>query len=153
MFVARISKNTKAAVSLAFPMQQIMSAIGIGTGVGISASIPRRLARKQPERANELADTGIFLCLCYVAVFIVLGLTFAHRFYAMQTNVAEIVEGGTKTLQSFLVQNLWDELRVETNLSLTVTGGTRAPLLPANAVVRETNTYGTNTVTVFYRTE
>jgi diaminohydroxyphosphoribosylaminopyrimidine deaminase/5-amino-6-(5-phosphoribosylamino)uracil reductase len=64
-----------------------------------------------------------------------------------------IVEGGTKTLQSFLVQNLWDELRVETNLSLTVTGGTRAPLLPANAVVRETNTYGTNTVTVFSRTE
>ena len=64
-----------------------------------------------------------------------------------------IVEGGTKTLQSFLVQNLWDELRVETNLSLTVTGGTRAPLLPANAVVRETITYGTNTVTVFSRTE
>ena len=64
-----------------------------------------------------------------------------------------IVEGGTKTLQSFLVQNLWDELRVETNLSLTVTGGTRAPLLPANAVVRETNTFGTNTLTVFSRTE
>jgi len=64
-----------------------------------------------------------------------------------------IVEGGTKTLQSFLVQNLWDELRLETNLSLTVTGGTRAPLLPANAVVRETNTFGTNTLTVFSRTE
>ena len=64
-----------------------------------------------------------------------------------------IVEGGTKTLQSFLVQNLWDELRVETNLSLTVTGGTRAPLLPANAVVRETNAYGTNTITVFSRNE
>ena len=64
-----------------------------------------------------------------------------------------IIEGGTKTLQSFLTQNLWDELRVETNLSLTVTGGTRAPQLPANAVLRETNTYGTNTVTIFYRTE
>ena len=64
-----------------------------------------------------------------------------------------IIEGGTKTLQSFLAQNLWDELRVETNLSLTVTGGTRAPQLPANAVLCETNTYGTNTVTVFSRTE
>lgn len=64
-----------------------------------------------------------------------------------------IVEGGTKTLQSFLVQDLWDELRVETNLSLTVTGGTRAPQLPANAVVRETNAYGTNTITVFSRNE
>ena len=64
-----------------------------------------------------------------------------------------IIEGGTKTLQSFLAQNLWDELRVETNLSLTVTGGTRAPQLPANAVLCGTNTYGTNTVTVFSRTE
>jgi hypothetical protein len=42
---------------------------------------------------------------------------------------------------------------VETNLSLTVAAGTRAPQLPANAVLCETNTYGTNTVTVFSRTE
>lgn len=46
-----------------------------------------------------------------------------------------IVEGGTRTLQSFLVQNLWDEIRVETNLRLTVNGGTRAPQMPANAYV------------------
>ena len=44
-----------------------------------------------------------------------------------------IVEGGRKTLDTFLAQNLWDEIRVETNLSLTVSGGTRAPQLPANA--------------------
>lgn len=98
MFVARISENALAAVSLAFPMQQIMGAIGIGTGVGISASIPRALARKQQDRADALANTGIFLCLCYTAVFIVLGLTFTHTFYTMQTNVAEIVEGGTQYL-------------------------------------------------------
>ena len=64
-----------------------------------------------------------------------------------------IVEGGRKTLDSFLSQDLWDEIRVETNLNITVTGGTRAPQLPANAVLCETNTYGTNTVTVFSRTE
>ncbi len=98
MFVARISENALAAVSLAFPMQQIMSAIGIGTGVGISASIPRAIAKKQQDRADSLANTGIFLCLCYTAVFIVLGLTFTHTFYAMQTTVPEIVEGGTKYL-------------------------------------------------------
>ena len=46
MFVARISENALTAVSLAFPMQQIMSSIGVGTGVGISAAIPRALARK-----------------------------------------------------------------------------------------------------------
>ena len=95
MFVARISENALAAVSLAFPMQQIMNAIGIGTGVGISASIPRAIARKDSRRADAIANTGIFLCLCYTVVFVLLGIFFAHRFYAMQTDVTEIVEGGT----------------------------------------------------------
>ena len=53
-----------------------------------------------------------------------------------------IVEGGRKTLENFLVQNLWDEIRVETNTRLTVTGGTRAPLLPANATVLSQQMYG-----------
>lgn len=60
-----------------------------------------------------------------------------------------IVEGGTKTLQSFLVQNLWDEIRVETNLGLTVSGGTRAPQLPGNAVVATQKNYGGNTIVVY----
>ena len=60
-----------------------------------------------------------------------------------------IIEGGKKTLDSFLAQDLWDEIRVETNMALTVTGGTRAPQMPTNVVLRETNTYGKNTISVF----
>ena len=95
MFVAKISENALTAVSLAFPMQQIMNAIGIGTGVGISASIPRAIARKDSDRADALANTGIFLCACYAVVFILLGLFFTKTFYTMQTDVTEIVESGT----------------------------------------------------------
>ena len=62
-----------------------------------------------------------------------------------------IVEGGRKTLDSFLAQGLWDEIRVETNHMLTVTGGTRAPQMPTDVVLRETNTYETNSVSVFLR--
>ncbi len=95
MFVARISEEALASVSLAFPMQQIMNAIGIGTGVGISASIPRLIGQKKKDEADSIANTGIFLCLCYAAVFIFLGFTFAHRFYLMQTDVEEIIRSGT----------------------------------------------------------
>ena len=98
MFVARISEHSLTAVSLAFPMQQIMNAIGVGTGVGISASIPRAMAQRKTEKAHHLANTGIFLCLCYSVVFLLCGLLFAHRFYVMQTDVAEIVSGGTTYL-------------------------------------------------------
>ena len=54
MFVARISEEALASVSLAFPMQQIMNAIGIGTGVGISASIPRLIGQKKKMRRIQL---------------------------------------------------------------------------------------------------
>ena len=60
-----------------------------------------------------------------------------------------IVEGGRKTIESFLMQELWDEIRVETNTQLTVTGGTRAPHLPANAVVAKTESYEGNTIVTF----
>ena len=57
-----------------------------------------------------------------------------------------IVEGGRKTLDSFLAQDLWDEIRVETNTSLTVTGGTRAPHLPATVHVVSSHSYDDNLI-------
>ena len=41
MFVARISENALTAVSIAFPLQQIITAIGVGTGVAVNALVPR----------------------------------------------------------------------------------------------------------------
>ena len=64
-----------------------------------------------------------------------------------------IVEGGAQTLRSFLVQNLWDEIRVETNTMMTVSGGTRAPQIPANAVVIRTEVFGGNTITYYRRVQ
>lgn len=61
-----------------------------------------------------------------------------------------IVEGGAETLRSFLVQGLWDEIRVETNTQMTVSGGTRAPQIPANAEVDDTKVFGNNII-VLYR--
>ena len=61
-----------------------------------------------------------------------------------------IVEGGAATLRSFLVQGLWDEIRVETNTQMTVSGGTRAPQIPANAEVDDTKVFGNNII-VLYR--
>ena len=60
-----------------------------------------------------------------------------------------IVEGGRKTLESFLIQGLWDEIRVETNHALTASGGTRAPQLPAPARVVSSCSYGQNAITIF----
>jgi riboflavin biosynthesis protein RibD len=63
-----------------------------------------------------------------------------------------IVEGGARTLQSFLVQGLWDEIRVETNLGLTVSGGTRAPQMPSNVVAVRRECYGSHLIVNYWKT-
>jgi diaminohydroxyphosphoribosylaminopyrimidine deaminase/5-amino-6-(5-phosphoribosylamino)uracil reductase len=52
-----------------------------------------------------------------------------------------IVEGGTKTLNTFIEKGLWDEIRVETNLCKTVSDGTRAPLIPPHTKTISVKTY------------
>ena len=60
-----------------------------------------------------------------------------------------IVEGGAKTIQSFLDADLWDEIRVETNTALRVEGGTKAPQLPAEATVYSKGQFDGNVITSY----
>ena len=62
-----------------------------------------------------------------------------------------IVEGGAETLRSFLMQNLWDEIRVETNTTMTVSGGTRAPQIPANVEVIRSESYDKQMIVTYVR--
>jgi len=63
-----------------------------------------------------------------------------------------IVEGGASTLQSFIDSGQWDELRVETNLGLTVTDGTRAPQVPAQATATNHEQFGKNLIVNYLKT-
>ena len=62
-----------------------------------------------------------------------------------------IVEGGAQTLKSFFEEGLWDELRVETNLAKTVSDGTRAPQIPAEALAVESHKYDDNLLVTYRR--
>lgn len=95
VFVAMISQDALNAVSLAFPLQNLMIAFGGGTAVGINALLSRSLGERRQEMADKAACTGIFLSLCNFAVFAVIGLLFARPFFLAQTNNAAIVSYGT----------------------------------------------------------
>lgn len=95
MFVARLSENALTAVSLAFPIQQIANAIGVGIGVGISALIPRYLGQGKEEKASQVANSGIFMNGSMTLFFLLLGILMPAGFYRAQTHVEEIVRGGT----------------------------------------------------------
>ncbi|MCI8633490.1 MAG: MATE family efflux transporter [Lachnospiraceae bacterium] len=95
IFVAQINENALTAVSLAFPVQNLMIAVSTGTGVGVNAILSRSLGAKDQERANRTAVTGILLALASFLVFAVLGLTLSEFFFRVQTSDAQIIEYGT----------------------------------------------------------
>lgn len=95
VFVAKLSQDALNAVSLAFPLQNLMIAVGGGTAVGINALLSRSLGEKRQDMADKAANTGIFLALCSFVVFAVLGVAFARPFFLAQTDIAAIVEYGT----------------------------------------------------------
>ncbi len=95
VFVARLSQDALNAVSLAFPLQNLMIAVGGGTGVGMNALLSRSLGEKKQDVADKAANTGIFLTLCSGVIFGVCGLLFSRAFFLAQTDIAPIVDYGT----------------------------------------------------------
>lgn len=95
VFVARISQDAFNAVSLAFPLQNLMIAVGGGTAVGINALLSRSLGEKRQDMADKAANTGIFLAFCSFVVFAFIGIFLARPFFLAQTDITAIVEYGT----------------------------------------------------------
>ena len=99
MFVAQISENALTAVSLAFPAQNLMIAVGTGTGVGINALVSRSLGERNGERANLIANNGLLLYVLSGIVFALFGIFGSRLFFRAQTSDLEIVELGTQYLR------------------------------------------------------
>ncbi len=95
MFVAQVSENALTAVSLAFPIQNLMIAVGTGTGVGINALLSRSLGEKNFKRVNKTANHAVFLALLSFFVFACVGIFCSRAFFEIQTDISEIVDFGT----------------------------------------------------------
>lgn len=99
IFVAQINENALTAVSLAFPVQNLMIAIAVGTGMGINSLLSRSLGEKKYEKANDAAKNGIFLAFLSYIVFLIFGLLFTKSYFRSQTDNQEILEYGIAYLR------------------------------------------------------
>ena len=95
IFVARLSQDALNAVSLAFPLQNLMIAVGGGTGVGMNALLSRSLGEKKQDQADQAANTGIFVFLVSAVLFGIFGVLLARPFFLAQTDIESIVDYGT----------------------------------------------------------
>ncbi|WP_308754238.1 MATE family efflux transporter [uncultured Anaerotruncus sp.] len=98
IFVAQIGENALTAVSLAFPVQNLIIAVGIGTGIGINSLLSRRLGERRFDDANAAAENGILLSLCNWLVFAIFGGLFSEAFFRAFTDNPEIISMGTDYL-------------------------------------------------------
>lgn len=103
IFVGYISENALTAVSLAFPIQNLMIAVATGTGVGINALLSMRLGQKNISAVNDTAMNGLFLSLCSTILFVILGLTIPEVYFKSQTSDLEIIDYGVKYLRVCLI--------------------------------------------------
>ncbi len=98
VFVSRIDENALTAVSLAFPLQTLMIAIGTGTGVGVNALLSKSLGEKDYDKANKAAVNGVFLSAVSYVLFLLVGLFAVGPFYHTQTSDATITAYGKQYL-------------------------------------------------------
>ena len=94
VFVAMISENALTAVSMAFPIQNLMIAVGVGTAVGVNALLARSLGAGDYEKVNKIAENAVFLTMLSYLLFLVIGLFMVEGFYRSQTDIEEIVQYG-----------------------------------------------------------
>ena len=95
IYVSQVSESAVTALSLAFPVQNMQIGFGVGIAVGVNSLLSKSLGEKNQEGANYAAGNGIFLMLISVVLFMLFGIFGARPYFAMQSTVAETVEGGT----------------------------------------------------------
>lgn len=126
IFVAKLSENALTAVSLAFPMQSLLIAVAVGTGVGVNALLSKSLGEKDYKKADETASNGAFVFLLSYVIFLILGFTIVRPFYAGQVKTAdpEILELGVDYLSVVMVVSFGMMGQILFERLLTSTGKT-----------------------------
>ena len=106
VFVSRVSEQALTAVSLAFPAQNLMIGLATGTAVGVNALMGRALGAGMRERADRVANNGIFLAVVGFVISALLGLTCSNLFFRSQTQVESIIAMGNDYLRIVTIGSL-----------------------------------------------
>lgn len=106
IFVAKLSEDALTAVSLAFPIQNLMVSFAIGTSIGVNALLSKRLGQRQGEEVNKIAMSALFLAFCNFVVFFSVGL-FSVRWYLVSQGVPEDIVMQGKAYLDIVLSMSW----------------------------------------------
>lgn len=129
IFVSWISEDALTALSLVYPIQNVLAAISNGTAIGVNSLIARRLGEKNQKDANSAATHGVILAALTSVLFAIFGLFFSEAYLRMYTDVPSIIEMGTSYMRIVTVFSFG--LFIETALEkiLQATGDMIQPMI------------------------
>lgn len=129
IFVAKLGEGALTAVSLAFPVQTLIIAVAVGTGVGINSLVSRRLGEKRQEEANSAATHGIILGLLSGVLFAILGVLFTRTFFEAFTDNAAIIDMGYQYTIVVTVLSFGSFVQINVEKCLQATGNMIYPMI------------------------
>ena len=91
MFISRVSEDALTALSLAAPVQMLVSALGLGNAVGLNAVISRALGKRKPDEVRRAADAAIFIALCSWVIIMVLCLFLVRPYFEWQSGGNKVI--------------------------------------------------------------
>lgn len=91
MFISRVSEDALTALSLAAPVQLLVSALGLGNAVGLNAVISKALGKKSPEEVRRAADAAIFIAMCAWVIITVLCILFVRPYFEWQSGENKVI--------------------------------------------------------------
>ena len=106
VFVSMINQDALTAVTLAFPMQNLLISVAAGTGVGINSLLSRSLGEKRFDRSDAASNNGIFLIIINYIIFLIIGLFLTRPFIASQTDNPSIMQYGIDYLSIICILSI-----------------------------------------------
>ena len=95
-FVAMISEDSMTALSLVFPMQNLVHSVAVGFGVGMNAVIAFHSGAGERDRADAAATGGLLLAAIHGILLTVFCIAFSPMFLRMFTSSEIIIDGGIR---------------------------------------------------------
>ena len=122
IYVSQISESAVAALSLAFPIQNLLIGFAVGIGVGVNSLLSKSLGMRDYEAANRTAGNGMVLMMIASICFMIFGFVGVRPFFQVQSNVAETVEGGIDYLSICCIFSMGVFMQVLSERLLQSTG-------------------------------
>ncbi len=124
IFVSNYSEDALTAVSLAFPIQNVIVALGTGVGVGVNALLSRLLGEKKQAEVNKTAANGLILGFIVYFILLIFGLFSVEWFYHIQTNEQSICSMGYSYLSIICIFSFGQIFQLVVEKLLQSTGRT-----------------------------